>query len=442
MLGIAVAICRTGPTVGAYYRLRLGENCNLLKAFVSVALAAICLGGRESSVTLSPRAISSPAPPATLVPQLTRLSHGRVALSWQERLKEGGYRFSFAIRDAKGWSVARTIAIGPNLSMFTADLPGIAELPDGALLAYWELKDMRDGDRYATAIQTAVSRDDGRTWTRPKQPYPDALSGQHSFLSWFHSADGVGLVWLDAEQRSLVRHAEMHESRMGSVGLRFADLNANGDLTQQSFINPITCECCPTGSAVSGRGPVVVYRGRQEPPGTKPSEVQDDRPTVRDIYITRLDNGKWTKPHVVYPDNWVINACPDNGPSVDASANNLVVGWWTRSNDAPKVQVAFSADAGDSLGKPVRVDAGNGEGQVTVALLPDGRSAIVGWLEDGQTCARYVASSGMVGNILKLGASPRHSRLPAWLSTKDGVIVAWTAKAGDGTQVEVANLAF
>ncbi len=120
---------------------------------------AICLGGRESSVTLFPRAISSPAPPATLVPQLTRLSHGRVVLSWQERLKEGGYRFAFAIRDAKGWSVARTIASGPNLSMFTADLPGIAELPDGALLAYWELKDMRDGDRYATAIQTAVSRD-------------------------------------------------------------------------------------------------------------------------------------------------------------------------------------------------------------------------------------------------------------------------------------------
>jgi hypothetical protein len=187
---------------------------------------------------------------------------------------------------------------------------------------------------------------------------------------------------------------------------------------------------------------VVVYRGRQEPPGTKPSEVEDDRPTVRDIYITRLENGKWTKPHVVYPDNWVINGCPDNGPSVDAAANNVVVGWWTRSNDAPKVQVAFSSDAGDSLGKPIRIDAGNGEGQVTVALLPDGKSAIAGWLEEGQTCARYVDSSGRVGDILQLGTSPRHSRLPNWVAMNSGVTAAWTAKMGDGTQVELTRLAF
>jgi hypothetical protein len=413
----------------------------LRKSALCLALAAISLAGSKNPPTLSARALPSPAPPASLVPQLTRLSQGRVALSWQERLESGGYRFSFAIRSAQKWSQARSIASGPDISMFTADLPGLAQLPGGALLAYWEVKDTRDGDRYATSIQTSVSSDDGSTWTRPKQPYPDALSGQHSFLAWFPSTDGVGLVWLDAEQRSLV-HAGTHQSRMGSVGLRYADLNTQGDLTQQSFINPITCECCPTSAAISARGPLVVYRGRQESPETKPSEVLDDRPTVRDIYITRLENGRWTKPHLVYPDNWVINACPDNGPSVDAAANNVVVGWWTRANDAPRVQVAFSTDAGDTLGKPIRVDAGNGEGQVTVALLPDGQSAIVGWLEDGQTCARYVASSGTVGNILKLGPSPRHSRLPAWLATNGGVLAAWTAKVDSGTQVQVTQLDF
>jgi hypothetical protein len=66
----------------------------------------------------------------------------------------------------------------------------------------------------------------------------------------------------------------------------------------------------------------------------------------------------------------------------------------------------------------------------------------VGWLEDGQTCARYVAASGMVGNILKLGASPRHSRLPTWVATNGGVTAAWTAKVDGETRVEITKLEF
>ena len=37
---------------------------------------------------------------------------------------------------------------------------------NGWLLAYWELKDPRDGDPYATTIQTATSDDEGRNWSR------------------------------------------------------------------------------------------------------------------------------------------------------------------------------------------------------------------------------------------------------------------------------------
>jgi len=105
--------------------------------------------------------------------------------------------------------------------------------------------------------------------------------------------------------------------------------------------------------------------------------VDPSRATVRDIYITRLQGDDWTEPHVVHADNWVINGCPDNGPSVDANGKNVAVAWWTRSGDQPKVQVAFSKDAGDTFGPLIRVDSGNGEGQVTVILRADG-NAIVG----------------------------------------------------------------
>jgi hypothetical protein len=130
-----------------------------------------------------------------------------------------------------------------------------------------------------------------------------------------------------------------HQDRLAGDVLVFKNCYAEGSLQLR----------CPTSAAVTDRGPVVVYRGRQEASGTRPSAVDPSRPTVRDIYITRLERDHWTKPHAVYPDNWVINACPDNGPSVDADENSVVVSWWTHSGDRPKVQVAFSNDAGDTF---------------------------------------------------------------------------------------------
>jgi len=420
----------------------------LAQAAFLAAVVSLC-ACRQSALPVRVEVEHSPVVGAAVVPQLTSLRDGRILLSWQRPLAAGGYAFEMAVRKGGEWSGVRTISSGPNLSMFTADLPAVAELSDGNLLAYWELKDARDGDPYATTIQTAISADEGRTWSKPTQPYGEALSGQHSFLSWFPSKDGIGLLWLDANERSKARYASVvngspkADSNLGSIGLRYAALNPKGEVTREAFVDPITCECCPTSAAVTARGPVVVYRGRQESPGMLPSEVRSDRPTVRDIYLTRLDANGWTKPHVVHNDNWVINACPDNGPAVDAIANHLVVAWWTRPNDDPKVQVAFSKDSGDTFGQAIRVDSGKGEGQVTLALLQDGKAAIVGFLEEGQTWARYVTAAGSMSKAVSLGASPRHSRLPKWIADGNRSVVAvWTTKQAELPRVNVARISW
>jgi len=244
----------------------------------------------------------------------------------------------------------------------------------------------------------------------------------------------------------LLRASGMEQAKgmnMGSIGLRYASLDSRGNVLAGSFVDPITCECCPTCTAVSASGPVVVYRGRQEAPGTRPSQVNPYQPTVRDIYITRLQGNQWTKPHRVHADNWVINACPDNGPAVDANGNDVAVAWWTASANQPKVQVAFSADSGDNFGNPIRVDAGQGEGQVTVALLPGGKAAVVGWLEDGQTWARYVRATGEASLPVALGPAPVHSRLPRWIANDDGSVTAvWTKKDQLHSLVSVSRINF
>jgi hypothetical protein len=421
------------------------------KAILSVILTSIVsiAGCERRAHSIHVQQELSPTAAASLVPQVTKLSSSRLLVSWQRSLATGGYSFEMAIGNGAQWSDVRTIASGKNLSMFTADLPAVVQLPNGNLLAYWELNAATKDDPYATTIQTAVSTNAGETWGAPVAPYGENLAGQHSFISSFPDHNGVGLVWLDAAEQSKVRLAFKAQKapggmKKGSIGLRYAALNAQAEASRgSSFVDPITCECCPTSAALTDRGPVVVYRGRQEASGTKPSEVDPNRPTVRDIYISRLEADRWSKPRLVHSDNWIINACPDNGPAVDAKGKNVSVAWWTGSNDQPKVQIAFSGDSGDTFTQPIRVDAGSGEGQATVVLLPDGRSAIVGWLEEGMTWAKLVRDTGETSLAASLGPAPRHSRLPRWVVNGDNnVIAVWTRKDNDVPSVAVSRITF
>ncbi len=217
-------------------------------------------------------------------------------------------------------------------------------------------------------------------------------------------------------------------------------VDKTGRMKVDTWIAPIVCECCPTSAVVTANGPVVVFRGRAEEPDAKPSEIHTDAATIRDIQIARLVSGRWTRPRVVHSDNWVINACPDNGPAVDAVGQDLVVAWWTRSGDRPKVQVAFSADAGTHFGEAVRVDRESGEGQVTVVWDPRAKWAVVGWLEDHQVWARIVSSDGQLGAPLALGSTPSHARLPRWVSGADGIFASWTSFEGDVRSVRFARI--
>lgn len=385
--------------------------------------------------------LPSPAPAGSIVPQVYGTAHGAV-MSWLEPRADSGYVFRMASRHGNVWSDARTIADSPDLIMFSADLPGLAEMPGGSLLAYWQRADRRTGDPYATAVQVARSTDKGRSWSTPLTPHRDGTAGQHGFISAFPVSDGIGLVWLDAQQQQYVpARATDKPEWLGAIGLRATIINADGDVASDQFIDPITCECCPTAAAATGRGPVVVYRDRVTPDGVAPKDVREDSGSVRDIHLTRLEHGQWTLPKRIHADNWIINACPDNGPAVDALGDRLVVAWWTGADNRPRVSAVFSSDAGDSFTAPIPIDAGAPNGQVTVALMPDGRSAVVGWQERGQTWARWISANGGSSLPLALGAAPGRSRLPRWIAGDGHVLAAWTADDKGGARtVRVSQL--
>ena len=128
--------------------------------------------------------------------------------------------------------------------------------------------------------------------------------------------------------------------------LRYRAVAADGTVGPEVLVEDRICDCCQTDGAVTSAGPIVVYRDRSD------SEV-------RDIYVTRLVDDRWTSGVPVHDDEWVIPACPVNGPAVAARDEAVAVAWFTGAADEPKVQMAFSVDAGAGFGDPVRIDDGN-----------------------------------------------------------------------------------
>ena len=182
-----------------------------------------------------------------------------------------------------------------------------------------------------------------------------------------------------------------------------------------------TCDCCQTGIALAGSVPVAVYRDRGAD-GT------------RDISIVRLADGRWSAPAPVARDGWRIDACPVNGPAVDARGQSVAVAWFT-APDVPRVRLALSDDGGRTFAPPVEVASGNVVGRVDVVLLEDGR-AIVSWLQSAPGGAEIRAQpfrrQGAAGSAVTIaGASvQRASGFPQMVQAADGLLFAWTDSAG------------
>jgi len=296
-----------------------------------------------------------------------------------------GGTFKVAHVRAGKWSPARTIA-GGNLLVNSADYPSIAV--DGKrLLASWSTR-----NAHGSVIHLAESRDGGTTWSKAVTPHPDVVS-QFGFVSLLPR----GAVFLDG--RALPGGME----GAGDMQLRATD----------ALLDPRVCDCCQTATAMTSAGPVVAYRDRSEK-------------EIRDISIVRKTAKGWTQPKTLHADGWQIEGCPVNGPQLDGRGRRVVAAWFTGAQNDPRVQVAFSNDAGATFSAPLRVTAGPTMGRVDVAWLDDDR-AVVTYLAGGALHARRVSRNGTMGAPLRIAAAGGFPRLAV---SKENVAVVWTADDG------------
>jgi hypothetical protein len=377
---------------------------------------------QTAPLMLNVSSIETPAARDSAQPQLSVSPKG-VLLSWIE--KQGtASALRYSERTATGWSPARTAASGDGWFVNWADVPSVVRLTDGTLVAHWLQKS--GPDTYAYDVRLSRSTDGGETWSPSFRPHSDGTRTEHGFASMFQMpGGGLGLVWLDG--RGMTGGHDGHGG--GDMSLRFGSFNRGGKQTAETPIDLRVCECCPTAVAVTADGPIVAYRDRS------PDEV-------RDIYISRLENGKWTEGVPVHRDEWKINACPVNGPSLSASGRNVAIAWFAAKNDQPRSYAAFSSDSGRTFSTPIRLDDEASLGRVDAELLPDG-SAAAAYIEfasqraefrlrritrDGQRSAA-VTISNVAGN--------RSSGYPRMALHGRELVFAWVDREG-GSQVRTA----
>lgn len=384
---------------------------------LSLILASLAVAPAAPSVT----ELQSPAAPGSEAPNLSVSPDGRVLLSWLEPTSSPKtYALRFSIQEKQGWSAPRTITSGANWFVSGADYPTVAFMSDGTMAANSLIATNLDLEAYNTNV--FLSRDAGKTWSKPVQLHRDKKIRQHGFVSFVPTPDGrLGAVWLDGRQLS--------KTNEGDMALFYTTIGKDGSIRPETTLDTRVCECCQTSAAATPDALLVVYRDRS------PKEI-------RDISIVRYSNGKWSAPAPVANDGWEIDACPVNGPAISASGRNVAVAWLTTVNEKPRVNLALATDAGKTFGKPIKIDDGNSSGRVDVVSLASG-GAIVSWVERAsqrsEVRVRQVESNGVTGTAVTVsgatdvqsGAFPRIKR------SGNDLIVAWTT-SGEKPSVRTA----
>jgi hypothetical protein len=367
--------------------------------------------------------LTSPAASNSAQPQLSTFGD-RVVLSWVEQSGSSA-TLRFSERTDNGWTEARTVATGTNWFVNWADVPSVIPLQHESMAAHWLQNSAASDDAYD--VRLSFSRDRGRTWSASVTPHHDGTHTEHGFASLFPMpGQGLGVVWLDGRQ---MKEGAPEGVDAGNMSLRGALFAPDGTQASEIAIDDRVCECCPSAAAVTADGPIVAYRNR----------TSDE---IRDIYVSRLIGGKWTRPRAVYNDRWRITACPVNGPALSARGRDVAIAWFTAVGDEGHVYAAFSSNAGETFGSPVRIDDVGAVGRVDVELLVDG-SAAVTWIEFANQRSEFrirrAERNGSRSASLTVSAisSGRSSGYPRLARRGNELIFAWT-DAGDRPQVRTA----
>jgi hypothetical protein len=347
----------------------------------NTALVLLLAAGILPAQSLKVESVANPSGPDSSQVNWTVTPDGSAIMSWVE-----SETLKYAVRKNGQWSPVRTIAAKRKFFHHPAELPEVIAMPNGGFMAHWIETPKAESE--AEYVFVSASRD-GVKWTAPAQGQKDKGDVEHGLASMVSNGDGTASVFF----LQSLKGPDAPTSLMRSL------IGADGTEVKEETLDADVCECCPTAAAKTARGLIVAYR----------DHTKDD---IRDIAVTRLENGHWTSPKIIYPDKWQVDACPVNAGTISAKGDKVAVAWYTSAGNNPRVELALSPDSGADFGKAVVVSTGSSYGYTSVAI-DDAGGAYVSWLErsgDGaKLLARYVAANGTPGPVTQVATGSRKS---------------------------------
>lgn len=317
---------------------------------------------------------------------------------------------------------------------------------DPDIVVLWSSKSTR-----GVRLVTATSSDGGRTFAGERVVRGTEAPGTRGWASMALDSSGRILVsWLDHRDTAESAHTGMEHSGRREVRPKEdpavrAQLSALwvsrlDDVSEPQILARGVCYCCKTSlvsvpSVPSGALHAAwrhVYQGNE-----------------RDIgFTTSRDGGRtFSEPLRVHRDGWVIDGCPEDGPSLAAAPSGQVhIVWPTIQTIAGASKAAIFYASGDAKGgfsAPQAIPAA-GVGRHPVLTATSNGFLVAAWDEgrDGRraiACGRWRTggdpASMAVGRFdLERGVYPALAALGA------GAVIAWTGGPPEASYVAVARV--
>ena len=239
----------------------------------------------------------------------------------------------------------------------------------------WSKRDPGPQDTRRDIIRMARSTDGGRTFSPARFTHDPSFSGARG---WESLAVGVNevvhAVWLDGREAGKKVAAMAQAVRRTKDNRRRKFITAHsvrmGAWLRQNAED--VCFCCKTAVAVDSRGGVYAA-WRHVFPGS-----------MRDIAFAKsTDGGRHFSALVrVSEDNWELNGCPEDGPSLAVDSSGTIhIAWATVVNDGEPHKALFYTTSRDgkafSRRTQVPTSAMSTPGHPQLALMSNGGVAIV-----------------------------------------------------------------
>jgi len=224
--------------------------------------------------------------------------------------------------DGRHWSAARVLDTGPDrIAADGENRPKIAFGPRGWVVISYTQPLPR---AYAGEIRMLRSANGGRTFSKPFTVHQDRQLITHRFESIaFDGTGALHTLWIDKRDAEAARRAETKPGYAGAAVYRNVSLNGGATFGPDTRLADHSCECCRIALAPDDDGGIVAFW----------RHVFDVN--VRDHAFARIAprGASASAPVRATFDDWVLDACPHQGPALAPSSQGGFHAVWFGERD-------------------------------------------------------------------------------------------------------------